>query len=178
MQFQHAEAPRWSRPWPARKKSLEARLRSCRSSLCATSRRSAATSLARAVPARNKALPRAAGLSFPPGSPTPRPVLPLAAFKLNRRQTGADAFRHAVARRHRVHCLVKERVPMAVGLGPRPPCTGPRFRNSASLPPASSDRGAKTWWSCAAPKAPAWPGVHPERVLSRAGDPGQAAFPR
>lgn len=162
MQFQHAEAPSMEQAVAGEEEALpRARLRSCRSSLCATSRRSAATSLARAVPARNTALPRAVGLSFPPGSPTPRSVLPLAAFVRIGASPAPMRFPSRRRGRHRVHCLVKERVPMAVGLGPCPPCTRSPVSNSASLPPASSDRGAKTWWSCAAPKAPAWPGCSP-----------------
>lgn len=76
----------------------------------------------RALPVRFRqeiqALSRAAGLSFPPGSPTPRPVLPLAAFVRIGASPAPMRFPSRRRRRHRVHCLVKERVPMAVGLGP------------------------------------------------------------
>ncbi len=172
--------PRWSRPWPARKKRFpRARLRSCRSSLCATSRRSAATSLARAVPARNTSTATGSWTKLPAWFTNAATGPAARGVCSNWRQPGADAFSVTPSRTASSPLFGKgARSHGCRSWPPVHPAPGPRFRTRHRFRRHQATGAQRRGGHALRRRLQRGRGVHPERVLCRAGDPGQTAFPR
>lgn len=180
MQFQHAEAPSMEQAVAGEEKRFpRARLRSCRSSLCATSRRSAATSLARAVPARNTSTATGSWTKLPAWFTNAATGPAARGVCSNWRQPGADAFSVTPSQTASSPLFGKgARSHGCRSWPPVHPAPGPRFRTRHRFRRHQATGAQRRGGHALRRRLQRGRGVHPERVLCRAGDPGQAAFPR